>query len=143
MNETKTRGAAAIMVAAADGLTIQVKSKHDSKGKWTDIKNPTFNWEDKEYRVKPGPAFRPYTWEEFAIALREHGPAIQMKFKTATWETSNVEAVIPCSFNATTINYHFTSSLTTITYEELCGGDSLLDFRWAADKTPCGILVIE
>lgn len=142
MNETELKKATEIMVAAAKKLTIQVRSKSNPKGRWTVCKNPAFNWEEKEYRVKPEPSFRPYTWEEFATALKEHGPAIQMKLKASTWDTAAVDVIVPCNFSSTTINY-FTDRATMITYKELCDGSELYDFRWAADKAPCGILVTD
>lgn len=130
------------MEAAANGLSIQVKKKWVPGDVWTDVKDPAFNWEDRDYRIKPRPSLRPYTWEEFAVALKEHGPAIQLKFKTETWDEAIESVIIPCNFNAEGFNCHYGDSLTTITYKALCG-EADLDFRWAADKTPCGVLVAE
>ena len=54
------------MEAYADGKKVQ---KQDINGLWIDCDNPMFDWASFNYRIKPGPKYRPFKsqeecWEE-------------------------------------------------------------------------------
>ena len=52
MNRDETRAAAQVMMAAADGKTIEVKQKYSDR-EWSDCVNyPTWDWVNMVYRVK-------------------------------------------------------------------------------------------
>jgi hypothetical protein len=53
-----------VLKAHSEGRTIQYK---DSLGEWKDIKNPSFGL--TEYRVKPEPKYRPFTFTEITDLL--------------------------------------------------------------------------
>ena len=53
MNKEDTRAAAQVMMAAADGKTIEVKQKYGDR-EWSDCVNgsPAWDWVNMVYRVK-------------------------------------------------------------------------------------------
>lgn len=60
------REAAKVMEAYASGKKIQYL---DGYNKWVDATNPSFNWSDYIFRIKPEPKYRPFRsqeecWEE-------------------------------------------------------------------------------
>ena len=65
-----------VMKACSEGKTIQQYSKY-IKG-WFDLEiddrlyEPAFNWEDKDYRIKPEIKKRPMTFEEIKKYWKEH-----------------------------------------------------------------------
>lgn len=64
MTREEARKAAEVMLAYADGKEIE----YLYNGEWEDALNPTFDWYEEEYRIKPKqPKFDPKTlryWEE-------------------------------------------------------------------------------
>lgn len=59
MND-EVRQCAAVMLAYADGKTIQYRKRYGPPGNtpecdWSDHQSPQWNWTDFEYRVKPEP----------------------------------------------------------------------------------------
>ena len=74
MTREEVCNAAEVMLAYADGKNIQYFD--DNVGKWVDFyaTEPLFNWNIKNFRVKPEPKYRPYnSAEEFMKAQKEHG----------------------------------------------------------------------
>lgn len=62
-----------VMQAYERGEQIQVKTPN-KKCKWEDIKEPDWQWNFCDYRVKPKKKYVPFeTAEEFLAAQREHG----------------------------------------------------------------------
>lgn len=59
--EDEVRQCAAVMLAHADGKTIQYRKRYGvpsvtvSESEWSDHQSPQWNWCDFEYRVKPEP----------------------------------------------------------------------------------------
>ena len=61
MTREETRDAVKVMEAYANGKKIQYL---DNNNKWIDIHNPSFDWYDYAYRIKPGPKYRPFKNQE-------------------------------------------------------------------------------
>ena len=61
MTREETRDAVKVMEAYANGKKIQYL---DNNNKWIDIHNPSFDWYDYAYRIKPEPKYRPFKNQE-------------------------------------------------------------------------------
>ena len=61
MTTGETREAAKVMEAYANGKKIQYLDKCN---KWIDATNPSFNWSDYIYRIKPRLKYRPFESQE-------------------------------------------------------------------------------
>lgn len=68
----------AIMAAYDAGKTIQEGAPGNKiYPGWIDVKQPSWNWKDRDYRVKPESRYRPYeNAQEFLAAQKLHGPMI-------------------------------------------------------------------
>ena len=61
MTTEETRKAVKVMEAYANGKKIQYLNNNN---KWIDIHNPSFDWYDYAYRIKPEPKYRPFKNQE-------------------------------------------------------------------------------
>ena len=61
MTREETRKAVKVMEAYANGKKIQYLNNNN---KWIDIHNPSFDWYDYAYRIKPEPKYRPFKNQE-------------------------------------------------------------------------------
>lgn len=61
MTREEIKEAAKVMEAYADGKKVQ---KQDINGLWIDCDNPMFDWASFNYRIKPGPKYRPFKNQE-------------------------------------------------------------------------------
>ena len=61
MTREEIKEAAKVMEAYADGKKVQ---KQDINGLWIDCDNPMFDWASFNYRIKPGPKYRPFESQE-------------------------------------------------------------------------------
>ena len=73
MNRNEARKAAEVMLAYADGKEIEYKN--GALKDWSITSVPTFNWGSNDYRIKPGPKYRPFKdaeecWQE----MQKHQP---------------------------------------------------------------------
>lgn len=104
-----------VMQAYDEGKKIQIDI--DRRNKWTDITEPSWNWIDNNYRIKPQPkvTYRPYNdFAEFRAEWEKHGGWIFGK---------DGQYVIHTVYNKKTAEY------------------VLANYVWADDGTPCGIKV--
>ena len=67
MNIEQTKEAIRIMQAFVDGKELEYERPD---GIWTLIKNPCWNWNTQEYRIKPTPTFRPWTADEVPLGMQ-------------------------------------------------------------------------
>lgn len=74
-----TKEKIAVMLAYIDGKQIQFR-RAESEEKWEDLsftRDPTWNWKNNDYRVKPEPkepTYRPYiNFAEFRAEWEKHG----------------------------------------------------------------------
>lgn len=117
----------AIMRAYEDGKTIEYKAYNETKWKSIDyFENYPFDFVGYEYRIKPGPKYRPYeSVEEAFNEAKKHGFLVKSKDK------------------------HF---LCFIDCLELAGnGDIYIShchvgafiekFLWLDDNSPCGVKI--
>lgn len=115
-----------VMQAFVDGKAIQIKSVCGVND-WTDYKGePVWEWYGSIYRIKPGQKLRPYTFEEFLMAQKEHG--MYLKWKNAEHESLYLPYEIRdigVSFSPGEINYAYEDLLHTCTWQ---------------DNSPCGIM---
>lgn len=107
----------AVMQAYVDGKQVQVRI---TKEEWADmsrVSEPTWNWSNNEYRIKPEPkepTYRPYKdFAEFRKEWEKHGGWMRVKGK---------EDYI-----------HF------IWFNRMHSEHIYEKYVWADDKTPCGI----
>ena len=79
MTIEEIREAAKVMEAYASGKKIQYL---DGYNKWIDATNPSFNWNDYIFRIKPGQKYRPFkTQEECWSEMLKHQPFGWVKSK--------------------------------------------------------------
>lgn len=109
----------AVMQAYEEGKQIQCLYEEI----WKDMdKEPVWNWGLVEYRVKPEPCVRPYTFEELVEAIKEHGIAVQSK------REDTIHTIM--SVNRNVVGF-------------LCGAESFHSFLenniWL-DGSPCGVV---
>ena len=72
MTTEEIREAAKVMEAYANGKKIQYL---DGYNKWIDATNPSFNWSDYIFRIKPEQKYRPFeTQEECWNEMLKHQP---------------------------------------------------------------------
>ena len=73
MTREEARKAAEIMLAYADGKEIEFFIKGGRK--WSRAIEPTFDWCDTNYRIKPSPTYRPFkNAEECWQEMQKHQP---------------------------------------------------------------------
>lgn len=88
MNKEEALKLSEILKAYAEGKTIQwrIRSNYRQGEQWYDCFNPTFDFANLEYRIKPEPKLRPYAnAEEFLAAQKEHGPYFKYKEGNQNW----------------------------------------------------------
>jgi hypothetical protein len=66
MNIEQTIEAIRVMQAFVDGKDIQVK---DFNGVWIEV-DPSWNFNTREYRIKPTPVLRPWTADEVPLGMQ-------------------------------------------------------------------------
>lgn len=73
MNKEETKKAAEVMLAWAEGKTIEVSTKGCNN--WTClVLDPLWDWDGGDYRIKPEARYRPFkNAEEVMEAIKEHG----------------------------------------------------------------------
>lgn len=103
----------AVMQAYEDGKEIQLRLLTDSK--YYDCKNPGWNWDNYDYRVKKEPEYVPFTFEDAEFLIGK-----VVKHKKDKW----VEMLTWCS----------PDEVLNIPYE------ILLDNYTFIDGSPCGKL---
>lgn len=84
MNREQTKELLPIIQAFAEGRAIEVRSNSKyNPGEWIETATPTFDIKSHEYRIKPGPKYRPFKdaeecWQE----MKKHEPFGWVKYKT-------------------------------------------------------------
>ena len=72
MTTEEIRDAAKVMEAYANGKKIQYLDEYN---KWIDATNPSFNWSNYIFRIKPEPKYRPFkNQEECWNEMLKHQP---------------------------------------------------------------------
>ena len=72
MTTEEIREAAKVMEACANGKAIQYLGEYNE---WMDAINPSFNWSNFDYRIKPEPKYRPFeSQEECWNEMLKHQP---------------------------------------------------------------------
>lgn len=119
----------AVMQAFAEGKEIE--SKYTAANDWKPNSAPSWNWRDFDYRIKPEPKLRPYTFEELQAEM--------VKGKIAVKQI-NLEGIVRV-FTITQVmedNNEFDkiqlSDFIQVSYERL-----LNDYTWL-DGSPCGVI---
>ena len=103
----------AVMQAYEDGKEIQLRLLTDSK--YYDCKNPGWNWDNYDYRVKQATEYVPFTFKDAEFLIGK-----VVKHKKDKW----VELITYCSENET----------SSCMYEDLLSDYTFLD------GSPCGKL---
>lgn len=121
-----TKEKIAVMQAWLDGKTIQYKDKDEKEWlTWDESSTfePVWAWIELDYRIKPEPKIRPYTFKEMCEAVKKHG----------SWIWQGDDSAFSIGFidnEGAVLNYGDEHS-----YKEL-----LDEFCWLDDNTPCGIV---
>lgn len=70
----------AVMQAFADGKKIEIcLINADPIKKWFVCYDPTWNWDSFDYRIKPEPKLRPYTFDELQDEMAKGKFAVKLK----------------------------------------------------------------
>lgn len=73
MTRKETKQCIAVMQAYADGKQLELFDKY--KNEWVDVVDPTWNWYESEYRIKPTLSYRPFhNVEECWKEMQKHRP---------------------------------------------------------------------
>ena len=120
MTREEIREAAKVMEAYANGKKIQYLDEYN---KWIDATNPSFNWSNYIFRIKPEPKYRPFkTQEECWEEMHKH--------PDFGWVTDG--------YYKSTISVKSDSIIVTISSLEYDFGKAYIHFTFA-DGTPFGI----
>lgn len=76
MNREQAKKLLPIIQAFAEGRAIEVRSNSKyNPGEWIETATPTFDIKSHEYRIKPGPKYRPFKdTEECWQEMQKHQP---------------------------------------------------------------------
>lgn len=75
MDRNQAKKLLPIIQAHAEGKTIQSRYNKDSTSLWYDDKDPSFDDDDFEYRIKPESKYRPFKdTEECWAEMQKHQP---------------------------------------------------------------------
>lgn len=73
MTRKETKQCIAVMQAYADGKQLELFDKY--KNEWVEVVDPTWNWYESEYRIKPTLSYRPFrNVEECWKEMQKHRP---------------------------------------------------------------------
>lgn len=73
MTRKETKQCIAVMQAYADGKQLELFDKY--KNEWVDVVDPTWNWYNNVYRIKPESSYRPFrNVEECWKEMLKHQP---------------------------------------------------------------------
>lgn len=122
MTKEQTKEAIKVMQAYADGEQIEIYEF--STGRWADTTKPLWNWTSNNYRIKPEPKHRPYSFEEMCEAVKKHGTLVKLK------DHDNV-------YNIFEFNWHYVVLKHEIIYPY---NELLREVVWLDDNSPCGIM---
>lgn len=120
-----------IMKAYSEGK--QIESRAIGRiGDWKECLDPTWNFENNEYRIKPKQV-RPYTLKELVEAIKIHGPII--KSHEEGYEDGYYTIVFFSGKDIGIVN----------AYDEEINYDSYKDYTletwsWADDGSPIGVI---
>lgn len=123
MLKSELKAAAEVMLAAAQGATIQGKFSNLPDAKWKDFPNPSWDWEKFDYRVKPALKYRPF---------KDADEAFQEAEKHGFWIKTEKGYFVPLAF----IENNIYDGRAHYTFDILLAKGGV----WADDGTPCGIL---
>lgn len=122
MNREETKEAIKVMQHYADGGAIQLSRKNAND--WTDVDfKPRWDWMTRDYRIKPTPKLRPYTFEELCEAVKKHGIVVRDN-------ESQVYTIV--YFNEAHIRF---SGDCKENYTEF-----FVNNVWLDDGSPCGVM---
>jgi hypothetical protein len=129
-----------VMQAYADGKGIERRCKHDLSEKWEDAKDPGWNWNLFDYRIKPEkaePRYRPYKDTDEMIAdwkerFKKNWSGTSMPL-IWIWDNDKVEKTLVTGFRWKDIS----------TKDEIITMTSLFEFYTYLDGSPCGKEVTE
>lgn len=63
-----------VMQSYAEGKKIELRYNRWNGEKWVDVCNPSWAWNEYDYRVKPEPKYRPYANADECFAdVKKHG----------------------------------------------------------------------
>jgi len=130
-----------VMQAYADGKGIERRCKHDLSEKWEDAKDPGWNWNLFDYRIKPEkaePRYRPYKDTDEMIADWD---------KRCNANTHWPEYGMPVIWVKDTIGYKhllvdYGDATVETSYEKLSMSELLKGYTYL-DGSPCGKEVAE
>ena len=114
-----------VLQAYDEGKPIQWKSKVDNHMEWEDM-TPLmeFNFATADYRIKPEPKVRPYTFEEMCEAVKKHGSWLVLQGIRGSWSFD--------FFDETAVSL---SDNREHGYQELAE-----KWYWLDDNSPCGVV---
>lgn len=109
MNREQAKKLLPIIQAFAEGKTIEIRrnSKYNP-GEWIETATPTFDIKSHEYRIKPGPKYRPFNdaeecWQE----MLKHKPFGWVKYKEENKYTTYCNIDGNCNFELDFEDYTF------------------------------------
>ena len=113
-----------VVKAHSEGKFIQCRSKID--GSWHDLlREPVWDFDSYDYRIKPKSSIRPYTFDELCEAVKKHGGYIRGK-------STNI---------LNHIDYATANNIDTNDSDEMLSYNDLLQYyTWNDDNSPCGII---
>lgn len=134
MNREQVKELLPIIQAFADGKAIEIRSNSKyNPGEWIETATPTFDIKSHEYRIKPGPKYRPFNdaeecWQE----MQKHQPFGWIK---GSGEYKNISGIRATGSYPILINVEIRGEQ----YENSCNMSEMFKNYTFADGTPFGI----
>lgn len=119
-----------IMQAFSEGKQIEFCEK--GKDEWSVVLAPSWNWRDFDYRIKPEPKFRPYTFEELQAEIAKGKIVVKQVNLKGINRILTITQVMDDYDKASKIQL---SDLKQISYERFMN-----DYQWL-DGSLCGVLI--
>lgn len=115
----------AVMQAFAEGKKIEVSPK--GANLWVPAITHEWDWSDFDYRIKPEPKHRPYTFEELQECMAKGKIAVKHKWHKSIYTITQV-----CDANSKEEKIQL-SAFGKKSYNQL-----LEEYQWL-DGSPCGV----
>lgn len=116
----------AVMQAFAEGKKIEIRGRRSKE--WSDIEDPSWDWVGFDYRIKPEPKLRPYTFEELQAEMAKGKIAVKTKGESHIFIISQVHDDFKEGYQIQLSDWR------QISYKQL-----LRCCQWL-DGSPCGVI---
>lgn len=123
MTREETEKAIKVMQDYVNGKEVEYRIV--GKDDWYNAATPCWDWTLYDYRVKPEPKVRPYTFEELCEAVKKHGALVRLNKNYAVYSM--------VFFDRACLNLGSCEEYES--YEDFAN-----NYKWLDDNSPCGVV---